>query len=516
MNMKILSCLLAFIGGSVICQAQEVLNIDNRLELFVDDYLIEDLSGLTLKMHEPVKREIALIHDEPWEGSGSGYHSVFQDGNLYRMYYKAWQHEASGDLSNYHPLYCAYAESKDGIHWYKPDLGLHEFKGSKKNNIVINSEVVDGITIDAGHPAVFKDENPDVPEDERFKALVITGKPVWGLAALKSKDGINWSLMSTKPVITDGAFDSQNLAFWDPTIKKYRAYWRYFTEGESVSGDKVDWSKIAKGTRGIRTAVSDDFINWESPVNLSYVDSPDEELYTNQVKSYHRAPHIYIGFPARYIDRGWSASMKDLPELEERGKRAEKSQRYGTALTESLLMTSRDGHFFNRWNEAFLRPGVEKPGTWTYGDHYMAWHVVETKSEEEGAPNELSFYATEQYWKGNASALRRYTLRLDGFVSVNAPFKGGELVTKPLLFNGEQLVLNFSTSAAGDIYVEILDEKNNPIPGFTMEECEPVFGDSVDRVVKWQGGADVSSLAGNPVKLRFKMKDADLFSVRFQ
>ncbi len=514
--MKIVGFVLAFVAGTVGCKAQDVINVGSRLELFVDSFLIDELKGGALKMHEPVKREIVLVHDEPWEGSGSGYHSIFKDGNIYRMYYKAWQHEASGDMSNYHPLYCAYAESKDGIHWYKPSLGLHEFNGSKDNNIVISSEEVNGVMIDAGHPAVFKDENPNISEDERYKALVISKKPKYGLAAFKSKDGIHWTLMQEEPVITDGAFDSQNLAFWDPSIKKYRAYWRYFSEGESVPADNVDWSKLAKGVRGIRTAVSDDFIHWDEAVNLSYLDSPEEELYTNQIKSYHRAPHILIGFPARYIDRGWSTSMRSLPELTERENRAAKSQRYGTALTESLLMTSRNGHLFNRWNEAFLRPGIESPGTWTYGDQYIGWHLVETKSENKGAPIELSFYATEQYWKGSASALRRYTLRLDGFVSVNAPFKGSELITKPIVFEGDELVLNFATSAAGDIYVELCDVDNKPIPGFAIEDCEPVFGDAVARVVTWKKGADVSSLAGKPIRLRFKMKDADLYSIRFK
>jgi len=519
--MKFFSYVLVLAFGIGFCQAQNVLDIGSRRELFVDNYLIGELSGATLKLHEPVKREIVLVHDEPWEGSGSGYHSVFKDGNLYRMYYKAWQHDASSDLANYHPLYCAYAESKDGIHWYKPHLGLHEFKGSTDNNIVFASEEVGGLEVDAGHPAVFKDENPNVPVDERYKAFLVQWKkPNAGLVAFKSPDGIHWSLMASDPVIKDGAFDSQNLAFWDPTINKYRAYWRYFNKLDSGNvSDVVSKSKTMQefgGFRAIRTALSDDFIHWENQTNVTYADSPPEELYTNQIKPYHRAPHILMGFPARYVDRGWSPSMRALPELEEREKRAKKSQRYGTAITETLLMTSRDGQLFKRWNEAFLRPGIERPGTWTYGDSYAAWHVVETKSEDAGAPNELSFYVTETYWKGHASSVRRYTLRLDGFVSVNASAAGGELLTKPFTFDGDELTLNFSTSAMGDIYVELTDEKGDPLPGFSMDDCEPIFGDAVERVVYWKNGSDVSALAGKPVRIRFKMHDADLYALKFQ
>lgn len=485
------------------------INIDSRLELFIDDYIIEDLkNGAKVKLHHPIPQELIMVHDEPWEGSGSGYHSVFFDGELYRMYYKAWQHRSSSDLSNFHPLYCAYAESKDGINWTKPNLRLHEFKGSKDNNIVFISGEVDGFNLNAGHPAVFMDTNPDVPRDALYKAILISGKPKRGLVAYKSPDGVNWTLMSEDPIITNGAFDSQNLAFWDPVNKEYRVYWRYFERGDDVNP--------YVGTRGIRTATSKDFINWKEETDLSYVDSPEEELYTNQIKPYYRAPHILIGFPARYIERGWSESMRVLPELEERAKRSELSERYGTALTETLVMSSRDGKVFDRWNEAFIRPGIEKKGSWTYGDAYAAWHVVETKSTLPGAPNELSLYVSENYWKEQASALRRYTLRIDGFASVYAPMKGGEVITKEVIFKGNSLNLNFSSSAAGDVSVELLDQHGKPIPGYTLADCDPVFGDAIERSVSWKGNSDVSALSGKPVKLRFVLKDTDLYSFQFK
>ena len=127
----------------------------------------------------------------------------------------------------------------------------------------------------------------------------------------------------------------------------------------------------------------------------------------------------------------------------------------------------------------------------------------------------MSFYATESYWTGKSSLLRRYALRLDGFVSVKAPMSGGELVTKPIRFSGKALELNFASSAAGGIRVEIADEKGNALPGYALEDCPPVFGDAHARVVSWNGGADLSALAGKAVRLRFEMKDADLYAYRF-
>ena len=489
------------------------MDIGSRRELFVDDFLIERLAGKAeLRLHHPEPREIALVHDAPWEGSGSGYHSVFQDGKLYRMYYKAWQLDVQppGTVkTNAHPLYCCYAESDDGIRWRKPELGLFEFKGSKKNNIVMAPGRIGEANPDPGHPAVFKDGNSDAPADARYKAIVRSEKP-HGVLAFKSPDGIHWTPMRGTPVITEGAFDSQNLAFWDPVRAEYRAYWRIFTAGVA---NGTTWKP--SGVRAIRTATSKDFLSWGPHADLKYVDSPPEHLYTNQVKPYHRAPHLFIGFPTRYTERGWSDSMRSLPELQNREWRAKASLRYGTAITEGLLMASRDGVTFKRWNEGFLRPGIEREGTWNYGHQYIAWHLVETKSALDGAPDELSLYAVESYWTGNSSALRRYTLRLDGFVSVNAPMSGGEFVTKPLTFKGGKLTINFATSAAGDVRIEIQSAAGKPLDHYTLDDCPPIFGDAIERAVTWKNGGDVSALAGQPVRLRFVLKDADLFAIQF-
>ncbi|MFQ5734398.1 MAG: hypothetical protein ACE5KM_20865 [Planctomycetaceae bacterium] len=482
-----------------------VIDIGNRRELFVEDGLIERLAGnAALRLHHPTPREIALVHDKPWEGSGSGYHTVFQDGDRYRLYYRGLHMKvAKGKLSTgRHKPFSCYAESKDGIHWTRPELGIVAFEGSKKNNIILQGPGTHNFT-------PFKDENPDCPASQRYKALGGI-RSEGGLFAFKSADGVHWSLMSDKPVITNGAFDSQNLAFWDPTFKQYRAYWRYFTKG--VTTKKV-WKP--GGVRAIRTGASRDFLHWADDADLKYVDSPSEQLYTNQVKPYYRAPHILIGFPTRYVDRGWTASTRALPDPKNRKLRASANKRYGTAITEGLLMAGRDGVTFKRWNEAFLRPGIGRRGTWQYGQQYIAWHVVETKSSLPGAPNELSLYATEDYWHGKGGKLRRYTLRLDGFVSVNAPMKGGELVTKPLTFEGDTLSLNVATSAAGSVRVEIQHPDGKPLPGFALKDCPANFGDAIELKLVWNGNPDLGKLAGKPVRLRFVLNDADLYAFRF-
>ncbi|MCA9070763.1 MAG: hypothetical protein KDA84_17655, partial [Planctomycetaceae bacterium] len=362
---------------SDVAQSAEPIDIGSRRELFVDDTLIGALKNARRQLHKPTSREIAIVHDAPWEGAGSGYHSVIRDGELYRMYYRgSYLGVREGKLIAGGEDYC-YAESRDGIKFTKPELGLHEFQGSKKNNIFWTGVGVHNF-------APFLDTRPGCPPESRFKALGGTARE-GGLFAFHSADGIHWSLMRDKPVVTEGAFDSQNLAFWDSNAGVYRAYFRTFTKG--VTTGKV-WKPA--GFRAIRTASSPDFLNWENEADLTYEDSPVEHLYTNQIGPYFRAPHILIGFPTRYVERGWSPSMRALPELQNRQQRAAAHLRYGTALTEGLLMSSRNGVHFERWNEAFLRPGPERPDTWLYGHQYIAWHAVETKSSLPGAPNELS------------------------------------------------------------------------------------------------------------------------------
>ena len=478
--------------------AADVLDIGSRRELMVDDFLIDSMRGAaTHRLHHPVWQEIAVVHDAPWEGNGGGYHTVFYDPDYketgrYRMYYHAWHIPSDGRQN--HPLYIGYCESKDGIHWEKPNLGLVEFNGSKANNIVmatINGRQCHDLS-------VFKDTNPMAEKGAEYKA--VGSGPNLGLYAFKSPDGIHWMAYNdSKPVMTGHAFDTQNLAFWDPNIGKYRSYIRDFDEGR----------------RDVMMATSDDFVHWTKCVWLKYPAAPDEHLYTNQIKPYYRAPHLLIGFPARYVDRGWTDGTRRLPSLDLREQRAKTHPRYGSAVTDGLFMTSRDGLTFRRWKEAFLRPGLRTKHNWAYGDNYIAWHVVETDSPEDDSPRELSLYATESYFTGEFSRLRRYSLRIDGFVSAFAPREGGEFITKPVTFSGDNLNINFSTSAAGSIRVELRDADGNPINGYALSDCEEIFGDAIDYTVRWKKGTDVSSLASKPVRLRFVLREADLYALQF-
>jgi hypothetical protein len=182
---------------------------------------------------------------------------------------------------------------------------------------------------------------------------------------------------------------------------------------------------------------------------------------------------------------------------------------YFSDLSDACFMTTRGGNHYDRtFMESFVRPG-QGDSNWVSRTNYPALGIVPT------GENELSLYVQRHYAQPS-HLLQRLTLRPDGFVSINAPYRGGEMITKPLTFSGKKLTLNFATSAAGQIQVEIRDATSQPIPGFTLADCPPFYSDQLEYVVAWKNGSDVSRLAGKPIRLRFAMKDADLYAIRFR
>lgn len=448
------SVLLVFLLVETAAFGAEPVDIGNRLELFVDDHLIEETRGdVHRQLIRPEPKDVVFETGEPWEGNTSGYYTVFQDGDLYRMIYRGWQHDAK--MKAAHKEVTCYAESKDGIHWKKPNMGLFEWNGSKKNNIVWLSPGTHNFT-------AFRDANPRTSPESQYKAFGGVGSFGGGLVPFESPDGTHWKLTQEKPVITNGAFDSQNVAFWDVDRNEYRAYWRYF-------GD---------GVRAIRTATSKDFIHWENEADLKYHDgTPTEHLYTNAIQKYFRAPHLFIGFPTRYET---------------------KSQQ-----VEPILMTSRDGALFHRYADAVIPRTAPKDRNHNRSN-YMVWGMFQLP----GQPKEISVYGTENYYERTPGRVRRFVYRVDGFVALRGGAEGGEMTTKPLQFKGQQLLLNYVVNAGGSLTIEALDGTANVIG-----KSEPLSGDAVDTPVSWNQKPDLST--GN-IQLRFNVKNADVYSMRFE
>jgi hypothetical protein len=444
-------------------------DIGTQRELFVDTHLIDSLTGhIHQHLHEPVDKGIVIDHDAPWEGTTCGYNSTLRVDDKFWMYYRGWDLDENAQKGKNAPVTCV-AESDDGVHWTKPNLGLIEFGGSTDNNIILETDF-------ATHNFVpFIDTNPNCDPSASWKGVGRgTGDQIRTLYSLHSTDGLNWTQDSPDPMPLDGKFDSQNIAYWDPNIEAYRIYFR----------------DMERDHRAIRTAISPDFVEWTESTFLDYGDAADTHLYTNQIEPYFRAPHIYVGFPTRF--------MQDRE-----------------AITEGLFMSSRDGLHFNRWEESFIRPGLNA-NKWGNRCNYTWYGLIETPSDIQGAPPEISIFTDEKYYSGKPVSTRRHTLRLDGFVSLRAGMAGGEVITNPMIFSGSSLEVNISTSAAGSMRVEVLDEGAKAIDGYSLEDSDEFFGDTVEHTVTWKDSSDVSKLEGQPTRLRFVLHDADVYSFKFK
>ena len=462
-----------------------MLNIGSRREMFVDNLLIDRLDGASLKLHPPVPGGVAVTFgasEGDVDSHRSGYTTVLKDGDTYRLYYRGRGYERT--KRGFESLTC-YAESSDGVHWTKPDLGLFEVDGSKHNNVILT---------DGWQFSPFLDTRAGVPLEERYKG---NARHEGGLKGYFSADGIHWT-QSTGDVMVPNAlsnhFDAQSAMFWSEAEQSYVLYARH-NEG---------------GKRATARSTSPDFAVWSEQVPMIYSDTgtstPSEHLYTNQTHAYFRAPHIYVSTPARIFFDRRTLTPEELAFAEgefdpQGGKPAD--------CSDGVIMISRAGtaEYDFTFMESFIRPGIGA-SNWTSRDNYPTLGVVQT------GPSEMSLYINRDYGQKTAY-LERMTLRLDGFSSLNAPYAGGEMTTKPFTFEGVNLAINYSTSAAGSIRVEILDEAGVPIPGYGAQDCREFIGDEIERIVAWESGSAVGELAGKAVCLRFVMKDADVYSFRF-
>lgn len=469
-------------AASGVQAGHQPIALGSRRELFVDRELIDSMRGVHLRLAAPVDTGPALHFDKPWEGRFCAYTTIIRDSGRFRAYYRGVP--TSGQDGSDAEVTCV-AESPDGINWSRPALDFYDARGAKPNNVILA-----GSAPYSHNFSPFIDLRPGVPPSQRYKALAGIHKT--GLRAFVSEDGLKWRVLQSEPVfppLRQFSLDSQNIAFWSESEQRYLLYFR-------------TWKRIGRENyRWVSRSTSSDFLSWSPPEEISFSGAPPEHLYTNQISPYFRAPHIYIGICARFMP-----GRQVLTEEQAAALRVD--PKYFKDCSDAVLITSRGGARCRReFMEAFLRPG---PGleNWVSRSNYPALNIVQT------GPSTMSLFVNRNYGQPSAH-LRRFELRLDGFASAHAPYSGGELITKPLRFDGSRLELNFSTSAPGGIRVELQDAAGLPIPGFTLSDSRETIGDEIARVHAWNSGENIAALSGKPVRLRFVMKDADLYSFRF-
>lgn len=471
---------IAIIGLVHVSHAQETpLYIGSRLELFVDRYLIDTMDHVIHTLSTPIQRETALYFDQPWEGRYCGYVTVFKDNDVYRMYYRGLP-ESGKDGSNKECT--CYAESMDGIKWIKPTLGLFEFDGNRENNIVLANHAPYSHNF-----APFLNVRPGTPPEQRY--LAFAGTVDTGLSIFASPDGIHWQMLH-ESVLRDGAFDSQNVAFWSEIEQCYVCYFRIWTK------------RNFRGYRWVSRSTSPDLIHWTKPEPMRTCNTPLEHIYTNQTTPYFRAPHIYIALAARFMS-GRRVVSEDI------ARRLGIEGDYFNDCSDSVLMTSRGGTLYDRtFMEGFIRPGIG-PENWTSRTNSPAWGIVPTSDSE------ISLYVLHNYAQPKAR-IDRYSLRTDGFASIKANYEGGYVVTKPLTFSGSRLFINFSTSAAGYIKVGLLNKDKSPIEGYAFDDCVEIVGNALEQEVTWGSKSSLNDLSEKIIRLQFFLKDADLYAFQFK
>ncbi len=462
---------------------EEPVSIADRWQLFASDRLVHNMQGdAELRLHRPTDEGPVLKFDKPWEGGYSAHVTVLKDQDQYRLYYRGFP----VDQESRNAVVC-YAESPDGKNWTRPDLTLHEVQGTRKNNVIL----ADPERELQHNFSPFIDNREGVPSERRYKA-VARAEDNEGLLGYVSGDGIHWKLVQEEPIITDSGwvFDSQNVAFWSSAEQRYVMYYR----------------KSLENRRSIARATSKNFLDWSGATSMRYSDTdapvPRHHMYTNQTHPYFRNNHLYISTAARFMNQRRVLSEQQADRLG-----LVSAQRQG--ISDAILMTTRPGSTtYNRtFREAFIRPG---PGARNWGarSNYPALHIVPTGKRE------MSIYVNKHYAQPRAD-LHRYSMRIDGLASVHAGASGGELVTRPVRFQGDALEVNFSTSAAGEVNIALRTADGVPIDGFSGEQSARLIGDDINHRVEWPGDRSLDELAGTPVRLKFYIKDGDLYSFRF-
>jgi len=437
----------------------EAIDVSTDRQLMLDDYIIDtEKSSFEFILGVPQKQEASFVFNKEYEKTDTVFHNIVKmpDGT-YRMYYMA----TSGRRR------ICYIESRDGLNWTRPNLTTNLYTGERYTNIVTNEQV---------NPAslfVYWDTNPAVPYADKLRGLY--GQWGDGLFIEHTKDGKffeywpNETKVFGNPTETQGCFfDTLNTIYWDDAKGKYYTFVRGFHDAKgnyNLTRDFVS-GNYNLSLRDIRVAESTDGKNWTIPTPLSYSDGKDYQMYANAIIPYYRAPEVYVGLPTRFTLEG------------------------NNKYTDVFFMSSRDMYNWNRSDTPFIAPGEGEMYEYPKSGYPCVGYIETT-------PGEMSFFMEEYDRSKKCDVLYRYSLRVDGFTYAT----GDKIVTKPITFDGDSLELNYN----GELRVTISDMYGRSLTSDWMNGDE--YAGNVDL--------DLSSFKDKTVTLTFEMKDAELYSFKF-
>jgi hypothetical protein len=249
-------------------------------------------------------------------------------------------------------------------------------------------------------------------------------------------------------------------------------------------------------------------LEYPSVFKPATVDPEGTDVYVPKAVKYPWAPDVYLAFPTMYFHYEIGPKTRTTLEDPERG--------LGSGPIETQVEVSRNAVDWQRYpRPAYI--GIGKHAGYNVVQAYIAHGMV-----RRGDEIWQYYYGTEEYHTTQAKVkprrgIFRVVQRLDGFVSVNTPYESaGTLVTKPLTFDGNRLVLNVDTDATGYVQVGLLDEKGQPIPGYSVDDCVYINGDFVDKEVEWLGkGTDLSAFRGRAIQVVYRMRGSKLYAMQF-
>ena len=479
--------------------------IGGAKQLFIDEQMVQTVSEVEFTLNPAQRAERVLHATDPWAAAGLGFVNVIQEGDDFRMWYEVWSYVEQ--IPGHWMSRLCYAVSKDGIHWKKPRLGQVEFEGSRDNNIIAL-----GYRGYAHGHHVFIDPHAHSPA-EKYKMIfgdfyrVAARGPYPSISGALSSDGIHWTSVDTPDgIIMPGDTDTQNVAFYDPHIKKYVAYVRSNCWQRDENG-----KRIGRPSRRVARAESDDFRrfpqasrkqadDWRPPPGLSEILAEDEQdpggtwgsgIYVSAATIYPYAPGVYLFFPTL--------------------------MRYDTGECTIQFATSRDGiHVQRRFHQSYVppNPNAKRVGTQLAYSGYMGPGMVRVNDQlwmygcEVDVPHDGPWYG-----KRTPSGIHRYVQRLDGFVSLDARHKLGTVTTKPFVLRGQHVEVNAdadlaqSASQGSMLAVKVLDTDGN-----VLVESDPIRSDGVALRPPWKNTEDLSAFIDRPIRLQFTMRYAKLYA----
>lgn len=501
------------------------IDIGFETQLLFDDHLVADRNGFVTTLNPAVRGDSnpVLKTTEPWEGALRGAPSVVKDDQLIRMWYPV-----SVQTDDVTQTKLAYARSRNGIQWEKPSLEEITSRDGEQTNLVF--ELPESRLHKPGK--VFRD--PNGPPEKRFKYIYGSGNTAreydgWDTMYYHatSPDGIHWTTQDDEPLLPN-RYDSQNLAIWDARLEQYVLYGKYCQPIEPEEWDYEDdaWGKAeTTAHRAGGRAASQTFGDFPEFEPVIYPDEAEQsgelgapmDVYSYPVVNYPSGARSYLMFPDVYYH--------DPPHTRD-----------------VQLATSRDGRDWHRFREPFLRLGPE--GAFDSRSLMMGLGMIPVDDElwlyylgSDHPHGPVDRRAATEATRG----IGQVSVRVDGFVSQDAPATGGHLTTVPLTFSDQspqatehtpyQLLVNMDASAGGWLSVELLDADSEQLRGYGKSEADRLWGNDSRKVVTWNGNSDIAPLHGaetrefgvsgplaespkDPIRLRFHGRRVKLYSFR--